>query len=231
MSGRLQIYCASGEEVPEPAFLREKATWEQSILLVFPKNNLDDSAKSRLIAGLSHVLPNHYVSNPGRSTMEDETWVAISRVVSDGYILEHHEAIVRAARDFRHAATLLMGRVADHFQVPLSSLFEWHTFAAMQTGRLDDTWLFFFHGFECGMYNEETGQTLEVVLGFGEEFGVLDPYFFMQFVKTTPEHLPVTEILRDYQCAARTLEVLERHGYLRRVAARYEFLGAGLIAD
>ncbi|WJM07093.1 hypothetical protein [Paenibacillus sp. PK1-4R] len=35
--------------------------------------------------------------------------------------------------------------------------------------------------------NTETGQTLEVFLGSPEDVGNMDPYFFYNFIKTTPE--------------------------------------------
>lgn len=79
-------------------------------------------------------------------------------------------------------------------------------------------WEYCFHGDECQFRNTQTGQVLEICLGFGDEFGVLDPYFFYQFVSTTPGLENVARLFKDdFHDTRRTLDILERHGHLRRV--------------
>ncbi|OMF12057.1 hypothetical protein BK131_18785 [Paenibacillus amylolyticus] len=52
---------------------------------------------------------------------------------------------------------------------------------------LTGNWFFDVHGEHCMFQNTETGQTLEVSLGSPEDVGNMDPYFFYNFIKTTPE--------------------------------------------
>lgn len=52
---------------------------------------------------------------------------------------------------------------------------------------LTGNWYFDVHGEHCMFKNTETGQTLEVFLGSPEDVGNMDPYFFYDFIKTTPE--------------------------------------------
>ncbi|MCW3791697.1 hypothetical protein OM416_08905 [Paenibacillus sp. LS1] len=52
---------------------------------------------------------------------------------------------------------------------------------------LTGDWFFDVHGEHCMFQNTETGQTLEVSLGSPEDVGNMDPYFFYNFIKTTPE--------------------------------------------
>ena len=52
-----------------------------------------------------------------------------------------------------------------------------------QSGKIGD-WKFFFHGFHCYFENIFTNQCIEVPIVFGFEFGDLDPYFFMQYIKS-----------------------------------------------
>jgi hypothetical protein len=66
-----------------------------------------------------------------------------------------------------------------------------------------------------------TGQVVDVRLGFGDEFGVLDPYFLAHFLRTTPAHREAADLLADdYHNPSRVLEVLQARGDLREVAAR-----------
>ncbi|WP_339310414.1 hypothetical protein NZ043_01880 [Paenibacillus sp. FSL k6-2145] len=52
---------------------------------------------------------------------------------------------------------------------------------------LTGNWYFDVHGEHCMFKNTKTGQTLEVFLGSPEDVGNMDPYFFYNFIKTTPE--------------------------------------------
>ncbi|WP_433746184.1 DUF6896 domain-containing protein [Paenibacillus amylolyticus] len=52
---------------------------------------------------------------------------------------------------------------------------------------LTGNWYFDVHGEHCMFKNTETGQTLEVALGSPADVGNIDPYFFYNFIKTTPE--------------------------------------------
>lgn len=81
-------------------------------------------------------------------------------------------------------------------------------------------WEYRFHGAECQFRNTKTGQILEICLGFGDESGVLDPYFFYQFVSTTPGLEEVAKLFRDsFHDTRRALKILEQHGHLRRISS------------
>jgi hypothetical protein len=91
-------------------------------------------------------------------------------------------------------------------------------------------WEYYFHGGECQFRNTQSGQIVEVCLGFQDEFGVLDPYFFFQFVSTTPGLEGVAELFKDsFHDTLRALEILERDGHVRRIRSR-SGNRAGLIA-
>jgi hypothetical protein len=91
-------------------------------------------------------------------------------------------------------------------------------------------WEYRFHGAECQFRNTNTGQILEICLGFGDESGVLDPYFFYQFVSTTPGLEKVANLFNDgFHDTWRALEILEQQGHLRRISSPSDNR-AGLIA-
>jgi hypothetical protein len=101
----------------------------------------------------------------------------------------------------------------------------WHVFEHKTA-----EWEYYFHGGECQFRNMRTGQIVQVCLGFQDEFGVLDPYFFFQFVSTTPALEKVARLFTDgFHDTLRTLEILERHGYLGRISSQSGDR-AGLIA-
>jgi hypothetical protein len=59
-------------------------------------------------------------------------------------------------------------------------------------------WKYRFHGSDCEFVNIKTGQTIEVYLLTQFEFGRLDPYFFIQFIKSTIHYQPLPiEIYED----------------------------------
>jgi hypothetical protein len=71
---------------------------------------------------------------------------------------------------------------------------------------------------------------VEVRLGFREEFGGLDPYFFALFVQTTPGVERLADLMRDdYHGPSRVFEVLARDGHLRVVTG--EWGAAWVVAD
>jgi hypothetical protein len=58
-------------------------------------------------------------------------------------------------------------------------------------------------------------------MGFREEFGVLDPFFFARYVSTTPGLEKVAALFQDnYHDPLRALVVLERRGRLARITDR-----------
>jgi hypothetical protein len=84
-------------------------------------------------------------------------------------------------------------------------------------------WEYRFHGAECQFRNTKTGQILEICLGFGDESGVLDPYFFYQFVSTTPGLEKVAKLFSDsFHDTRRALKILEQHGHLRQISSPSE---------
>ena len=53
------------------------------------------------------------------------------------------------------------------------------------------TWEYHFHGSHCAFTHAQSGQEIEVSLVNRLEFGVLDPYFFTRFIKTSPDYQPI----------------------------------------
>ena len=82
-------------------------------------------------------------------------------------------------------------------------------------GRVGE-WEFGFHGFECCFTHRRTGQVVDVRLGFGDEFGVLDPFFLARFIRTMAAHREAASLLADdFHDPSRMMDVLLARGHLR----------------
>lgn len=66
---------------------------------------------------------------------------------------------------------------------------------------------------------------MDVRLGFGEEFGVLDPYFLVRFIRSSASRREAASLLSDdYHDPSRVLEVLHARGHLRVIERAYSML-------
>ncbi|MBI1248243.1 hypothetical protein GC197_10455 [bacterium] len=123
---------------------------------------------------------------------------------------------MEAALVFRETATALCEAMAAKLQLPPSELVYQQQ---VDVGKLSEEWKFRFHGLECEFENTKTNQVLDVEVGFGNEFGVLDPYFFEKFLRSTARFDSLSKLFPNsfFDCC-RALEVLEETGYLVRIS-------------
>ena len=229
----LRLNCPSASEIPDASFCLEQVTRERHVVLEFPvqpdgaKLVAESRALAREIAaGLPEDFSVFYAG--GR---KDSDWITVTRVLPRAVILAHEQEIVEAARLFRRTARELVVQLAGVLGVELSRFWtELLRVAVPEQGDAGDGWTYWFHGLECCFENPRTGQHLEVKLCCEDEFGVLDPYFFAQFIRSTPGLEELSHLLVDgYQDVARMLDVLEERGRLQRLE-RGLYQGAGLIA-
>jgi hypothetical protein len=81
-----------------------------------------------------------------------------------------------------------------------------------------DEWKYYIHGFHCCFQHEVTKQYIEVPLVFSYEFGDLDPYFFVGFIKSTKEYSPLpVDIFEDYADGVKILEKMLSLGKFERI--------------
>lgn len=197
-------------------------TDERHVVLLFPVSS-DAEWKSfdaaSVIRELAPKLPKDTIifDAGGR---QDARWITIKRVVPEHVVLANEEAIYSAAKDFRRVATGLIRQLARHlsiseqeFKHPLMRM----NLGKRSRGTLGPEWEYFFHGYQCRFTHRTSGQAVDVELGFDGEFGVLDPWFFCQFVRTTPEHSAVAALFRHaFHDPKQAITILERRGRFRR---------------
>jgi len=195
----------------------------------------------RLVEELRPLLPNHSIFDAGGiydpearknvlqlpvgARISGTSRLSLLRVVSEEEVLAHADALVQAAQRFRQIATELAGRLASKLNVSLEAFsnqeFEWDFDCDSSCDdcatALDEEWTYWFHGCECLFSSAKTGAYVEIILGFGDEFGVLDPYFFAKFLQSIPEFRPLAQQFQhEYHDTARAFEILEKHGMLSR---------------
>ncbi len=124
-----------------------------------------------------------------------EPEINIAKLITDKEVEDNQVFFEQCARDYRKLGKELIFKLADKLNTTLNAdhpLATFNKFKAndQQRGKFEN-WSYFLHGFHCRFDNEKTGQYIEVPLVFGLEFGDLDPYFFTQFIKSTPNYKPL----------------------------------------
>lgn len=183
MNEPIRIDCASVSEVDAPSKLAALTASGRHVVLQF--RSLSEEEKSALIDRLSSALPDHSVFFSGGGTGYRS--ITVMPVVARSRVLERRAQIVRAVEEYRHACLALMLRYRSR--------------------TLEGDWRTDEHGGHCLFVNHWTGQVVEAPLEMSDDW--LDPYFFAEFVRSTPGLEPVAELLtNDFHDAARMLDVV-----------------------
>jgi hypothetical protein len=218
----LRLSCRDFDAVPPIAELAGKAVVGRHVVLQFPRGSVTD--KQPLIERLAAQLPSHRVfdSGPGPG---DTDCVTVYRVLDESVVIAHLPLFLAAIRDFAETARACCHELAATYGIAAADLLSRRHEIKSQSGRSGE-WKFCFHGMECCFTHRRTGQVVDVRLGFGDEFGVLDPYFLAHFIRTTAAHCEVAALLADdYHDPSRVLGVLLARDHLRVIEMANEQLG------
>jgi hypothetical protein len=220
MTTPIRKVCHSVADLPPLSAIRALANDDHHLVLHIDPQPGESSFDERFVIDrLAPDLPDYTVFNSGGA-------VTIKKVIAEASILESADAIVSAALQFRRTADDLMTQLSRKLGIPFEAFYrlEHHPllrgrwFKSTWSGRLNSRWSYGFHGYQCRFRDKSSCQKLDVELGFDGEFGVLDPFFFAAFVRTTPGLNAIAALFRDnFHDPLRTFEVLERTGRLTKV--------------
>jgi hypothetical protein len=206
------VTCRTLADLPPAHQLRVWVTDDRHVVLQFPPAALAGSgAKASVVTRLAAALPECSVFDSGHE------WVTVLRVIPTEVVATNAAGFLAAMRLFRETAAGLAHHLASRLGVSPADLLD-RVLADHPDCELGEGWVTRPHGMGCRFENSVTGQGVEVCLSFGAEFGVLDPYFFARFVKTTPDLEHLGALLRhDFHDAARVINTLAAKGHLTTV--------------
>lgn len=179
---------------------------------------------------LHEKLPDFLVAIHG---IEPE--INIRRLISKDGIVANQSFFIQCAKDYRKLGSELVKLFCEKKKIKLNERFPhinfYHSMHRKQGGKVGD-WEYFIHGYHCHFLNVKTKQEIEVPFMFGMEFGDLDPYFFVKFIKSTPEYYPLPINLDEYHHdGERVLEVMSDLGLLERINSILEHHSGLVIKD
>jgi hypothetical protein len=190
MSQPVYIDFPSIEDVGPADRIAVQAQGGRHVVLRFP-GTVSAADKAALIARLSQSLPEFSVFDSGGRGAS--THVTVMPVISRQQILERQSEARRAIEDYRRTCARLIERY--------------------RSGSLSADWQADEHGEHCRFENRRSGQVVEAPLEDRIDASQIDPYFFAQFLRTTPGHEPVADLItHDFHDAARLLDVLTARG-------------------
>lgn len=149
--------------------------------------------------------------------MRDSKTVTVMEVISKEEVAALQPVFLDAARRFRTDAGSLAHRLAEINNISVSEL---STHGANITA-FPEGWKVYRHGIHYAFTHEMTKQHLEVCFVFGTEFGVLDPYFFYQYMATTQGIGAPKQIVKPYHDTSRAMQLLEANGSLKRICSEW----------
>jgi hypothetical protein len=166
---------------------------------------------------LEKILPNFVISLP-----YEKPAISFLKLIEESEVILHEEAFVQAARDYRKLARTLAESLAQQLGIAIDPTFPDRSFRELESGQqqglLDRKWKYCFNGMECSFINLQTGQDLDVKLNYPDEYGVLDPYYFVNYIITSGTyHNLDLKIYDAYRDGSIILNVLEKRGRLIRI--------------
>lgn len=189
---------------------------ERTLKLVFEK----EIQKQRVALGqnLKKELADFQV---GIHTTEPE--INIAKLITDEEIEANQDFFEQCAKDYRKLGGELIFTLVHKLGLELNKDFPMQTFNKLKRDKPNgkvEGWRYYVHGFHCGFENIKTGQNIEVPLVFGLEFGDLDPYFFTNFIKSTPKYNPLpVHIFEDYSDGVRINEKMISLGKFEKISS------------
>lgn len=100
------------------------------------------------------------------------------------------EAII----DYRCDGKELMRKLAEKYGLDIANEKDYEKLIARnndeipRNGALSKRWNYAFHGLECGFYNKKHQQQVEVILTNYPEFGQIDAWFLLSYMKSTEKY-------------------------------------------
>lgn len=175
------LYCKTIHELPDAKIIKSIPRGSQ-LKVVF--ESIIQTEINSIKQKWEIEYPDFLIWNP------DHQCIFLSKLITDIEIEAHQAFFLKCAQDYKQLATQLINEFAQnkkliiHEEYPMLTLNPSETNGYKQDGEMND-WHYSFHGFHCAFTHQKSTQYIEVPLMFGLEFGVLDPFFFSEYIKST----------------------------------------------
>lgn len=187
MSAPVRIRCISPADLPPVEKIRGMTELGKHVVFEFPAELRIN--KYPIINQLSKSLPDHSVFDSGG--IKDSDWITVMPVIATKSVQLHAIEIKSAVSDYIEMVSRLLSIHAER--------------------ALPQEWSSYVHGEHIRFENASTAQVVEAPIGGPPNPDKVDPYFFSEFVKSTPNHSEVALLIKhDFHDAARMLDVLFR---------------------
>lgn len=219
----MRKYYFSSQFLPSAEEVINLVGRDRHLVLSFPYW-ISRKRKQLLVGSFRGEMPENYsVFDAG--SRKFWSYIGVKQVISEQEIESVTVEIVNAVIEFRTQAESLAKEIAKLNNVPITSLWE----------KSDDIdlfpigWKCSHHGQHYCCENLESGQVIEIPIWFGEEFGVLNPYFFSQFIDTTPSLKMPLGIIDWYHDMSRVMDILLKRGIMKEIrGTTYDVSGIAL---
>ena len=221
------FWCRDARDLPAPAQLQAAVAIQKSGVLLFA-GELSDEEKSRCVEAAQSALPGTRVE--GVAPIHGFDRVRFRRVLSRDEVMSHAPELMRAAREFTDLANDLCAQLAAKIGVSTTELSLHGQYLPPekrmeQIGFLGSNWRYFFHGIECGFEHRQSGQHLDVIFGFRDEFGVVSDWFWTMFIESTPHYTALSSWLAlGTEDVQRAMEVLIEIGLFIEIDGSPDFV-------
>lgn len=200
--------------VPGAAKLQAMVTREQPVLMHFPFF-VSDKKIDKLVRKLRRRISDDYlVFDAGR--ISNRPRISFRQIISAAEIEPIKSTILAATAEFKKQATSLANEIISLNNLSDGALYD----NAAKIKKMPQDWECFQHGQHLRCSNELTGQVIEIPIWYGDEYGVLDPWFLCEFINTT-EGLTMPEaIIDEYEDVNKILKTLKVQGQLKEIVGR-----------
>ncbi|UOX33037.1 hypothetical protein LXD69_13440 [Flavobacterium sediminilitoris] len=104
------------------------------------------------------------------------------------------DVVKEAIIDYRSDGKKLMRKLAEKYGLDIENKKDYEKLISRNNeeipinGELSKRWNYAFHGCECGFYNKKHKQQVEVVLSNQPEFGQINSWFLLSYMKSTEKY-------------------------------------------
>ena len=166
-----------------------------------------------------------------------EPVITIGKIITEEEVTANQVFFETCAKDYRALAITLMAELSTALGIEFDKDFPGRTLNPLKQdrskgqGRLGK-WHYYLHGFDCCFEHSQTKQYLEASIIHGEEYGVLDPYFFSKYIKSSKQYYPLSvEIYDEYADGKQIIEHMLRLGKFELINSNIPHRSTAVVTD